>query len=417
VNRSGIRRSGDGFNAFPVFASADVGVTPAFNWDAGFPQNFPKPPTLVPTVQNGQNATTLLFDQAGVWPYSQQWNFTIERQIGNSFSVRAAYVGTKGTHIFAQEYNHNQVHPSYLPLGRGLLTANINSAEARAAGIREPYAGFSDLWGSRATVAQALRPFPQYNNVVEGVASYGNSIYHSFQLFVQKRMSRGYAFTIAYTNGKQISDTRGLSTGVGYQNAYDRAAERSLDGTNPQQIVSISQVYELPFGRGKRWVTGGTGDKLLGGWQVSGIYAYQSGIPLSIDTTNTLGIFSSTLRADIVSGVPLRAPAGDRGFDPARDRWINPDAFRSPVANSFGTSGRYVPWLRGPAFLSEAIAVLKDTRVTERLNLQFRTEFSNPFNRVVFANPIQTLTDSRFGRITSVQTGPREIQFGLKLMW
>jgi hypothetical protein len=60
---------------------------------------------------------------------------------------------------------------------------------------------------------------------------------------------------------------------------------------------------------------------------------------------------------------------------------------------------------------------VKDTQITERVNLQFRTEFSNPFNRVVFANPIQTLTDSRFGRITSVQTGPREIQFGLKLMW
>jgi hypothetical protein len=416
VNRSGIRRSGDGFNAFPVFASADVGVTPAFNWDNGFPQNFPKPPTLVPTVQNGQNATTLVFDQAGVWPYSQQWNFTIERQIGNAFSVRAAYVGTKGTHIFAQEYNHNQVNPSYLSLGRTLLTAHINSPEARAAGFREPFAGFAELWGARATVAQALRPFPQYNNVVEGVAPYGNSIYHSFQLFAQKRMTHGYSFTFAYTNGKQISDTRGLSSGVGYQNAYDRKAERSVDGTNPQQIVSISQIYELPFGRGKRWLSRGAGEKIAGGWQISGIYTYQSGIPLSIDTTNTLGIFNSVLRADVVSGVPLRAPIGSGGFDPNRDGWINPDAFQNPQG-TFGNSGRYLPGLRGPAFLSEALAIVKDTRIGEQVNLQFRTEFSNPFNRVVFANPIQTLTDSRFGRITSVQTGPREIQFGLKLMW
>jgi hypothetical protein len=417
LNRSGIRRSGDGFNAFPVFASADVGLTPAFNWDNGFPQNFPKPPTLIPEVQNGQNATTLLFNRGGVWPYSQQWNFTIERQIGSAFSVRAGYVGTKGTRLFAQEYNHNQVFPSYLALGRNLLTANITSAEARAAGIREPFPGFSQLWGSRATVAQALRPFPQYNNVVEGVASYGNSIYHSLQLFVQKKMTHGYGFTFAYTNGKQISDTRGLSTGVGYQNAYDRASERAVDGTNPQQIVSISQVYELPFGRGKRWVTKGAGDKFLGGWKVSGIYAYQSGLPLSIDTTNTLGIFSSTLRADVVGGLPLRAPVGPGRFDPNRDRWINPDAFRNPAPNTFGNTGRYIAGLRGPAFLSEAMALLKDTRLTERIDLQFRTEFSNPFNRVVFANPIQTLTDSRFGRITAVQTDPRQIQFGLKLMW
>ena len=180
---------------------------------------------------------------------------------------------------------------------------------------------------------------------------------------------------------------------------------------------SISQVYELPFGKGRRWATRGAGDKILGGWQISGIYTYQSGLPLSIDTTNTLGIFNSTLRADFVGGVPLRASAGSGGFDPNRDRWINPEAFRNPAPNSFGNSGRYIPGLRSPAFLSEALAILKDTHVTERVKLQFRTEFSNPFNRVVFASPIQTLTDSRFGRITSVQTGPREIQFGLKVMW
>lgn len=418
VNRQGIRQSADGFNAFPQFVSADNGITPAFNWDNGFPQNFALPPTLVPDVQNGQNATTLVPERAGVWPYSQQWNFTLERQLGNSLSIRGAYVGTKGTRLFTQELNHNQVHPFYLSLGRDLLTSNINSDRAQAAGFTEPFPGFSELWGGRATVAQSLRPFPQYNNVFEGVASYGNSIYHSFQLFVQKTMSHGIGFTAAYTWGKQISDTRMLSSGVGYQNAYDRRNERSLDGTNPAQILSLSQVYELPFGKGKAFgSSSNVADKVLGGWKISGIYTYQSGLPMSIDTINTLGIFSSTLRADVVPGAPLRAPIGPGGFDPNRDSWINPDAFAPPLPNQFGNTARYLNGLRRPAFMSEAIAVIKDTAITERVTLQFRTEFSNPLNRVVFGTPIQRLDDARFGQITSVGNTPRQIQFGLKLIW
>ncbi|MEX2264336.1 MAG: TonB-dependent receptor [Bryobacteraceae bacterium] len=419
VNRQGILQSADGFNAFPQFASADNGITPAFNWDTGFPQNFPRPPTLVPDVQNGQNATTLVPARAGTWPYSQQWNFTIERQVGNTLSIRAAYVGTKGTRLFTPELDRNQVHPSaFAGLGRDLLTSHITSARAQAAGFTEPFPGFSRLWGGRATVAQALRPFPQYNSIPEGVASYGNSTYHSFQLFVQKTMSRGFGFTAAYTYGKQISDTRVLSTGVGYQNAYDRRNERSLDGTNPAQILSISQVYDLPFGRGKAFAnSSAVADKLLGGWKVSGIYTYQSGLPLSIATINTLGIFNSTLRADLVPGVPLRAPVGPGRFDPNRDLWINPNAFANPAPGQFGNTARYLTGLRGPAFLSEAIAVVKDTALTEKLTLQFRTEFSNPFNRVVFGAPVDRLDSATFGQITSVGNTPRQIQFGLKLIW
>jgi hypothetical protein len=190
-----------------------------------------------------------------------------------------------------------------------------------------------------------------------------------------------------------------------------------VDGANPAQILSISQIYELPFGRGKPFANrSGAADKIVGGWSVSGIYTYQSGLPLSIDTVNTLGIFNSTLRADLVPGVPVRGSIGAGGFDPNRDQWINPAAFSAP-AGRFGNTSRYLPWLRSPGFRSEAIALLKDTSLTERLNLQFRTELSNPFNRVVFAAPIQRLDDARFGRITSVQANPREIQLGLKLIW
>src|SRR5262249_31807693 len=148
--------------------------------------------------------------------------------IGTSASIRAAYVGIKGTRLHAQDaVNWNQVDPRYLSLG-STLNAQITSAQAQAAGIAAPFPGFADLWGRRATVAQALRPFPQYNSVGQAAATYGNSNYHSLQLFTQKRMSKGFDFTLAYTFSKQIDDSRALTSGVGQQNYYDRRAERSI---------------------------------------------------------------------------------------------------------------------------------------------------------------------------------------------
>jgi hypothetical protein len=113
------------------------------------------------------------------------------------------------------------VNPQYLGLG-SLLGANINSPQAQAAGFREPFPGFADLWGSRATVAQALRPYPQFTTVSQFNPTYGTSIYHSFQLYAQKQMGHGVEFTTAYTLSKAIDNTRGYGSGVGQQNFDDR---------------------------------------------------------------------------------------------------------------------------------------------------------------------------------------------------
>jgi hypothetical protein len=161
-------------------------------------------------------------------------------------------------------------------------------------------------------------------------------------------------------------------------------------------------------------LSGGAASKIAGGWTVSGIQTYASGQPLSLSVVNTLPIFNGLLRPNVVSGVPQRAPTGPGGFDPGRDRWINPAAFVAPAPFTFGNTGRYLN-LRGPANLSEALAILKDTLIRERFKLQFRAEFSNPFNRVVFSSPDSNLSNTTFGRILSQSNSPRNIQLGLKL--
>jgi hypothetical protein len=400
-----------GFNTTAAFASGNVGITPAFNWDNGFPQDFQKPPILTPTVQNGQNATAVLRHRGAAWPYNQQWNLTVERQFGRSFAIRTGYVGMKGTRLRSAA-NLNQVHPSYLSLGSGLNT-NITSAQAQAAGLGAPFPGFASLWGTRATVAQALRPFPQYATVGQFNPNDGSSNYHSFQLYAQKQMSQGIDFTASYTFSKVIDD---VST---QQNFYDRRADRSIGNFHQPHVVSLSYVYNLPFGPGKRFLNGSSGlaGKIAGGWTLSGLHRYSSGLPLSLSVTNNLPIFNGGLRPNAVAGADQRPAEGPGGFDPARDRYINASAFALPPAFTFGNSARYLDNLLGPAGLSEAFAILKNTGIGERVNLQFRTEISNPFNRVVFGSPATNLSSPNFGQISSQADTPRVIQLGLKLLW
>ena len=142
-----------------------------------------------------------------------------------------------------------------------------------------------------------------------------------------------------------------------------------------------------------------------------------SGLPQSLSVINTLPIFNGTLRPNSVAGVDPRGQEGPGGFDPNRDRWINPAAFSVPAPFTFGNTSRYISTLRGPASLSESFAILKDTPIREQINLQFRTEISNPFNRTVFSDPQTNLSNPNFGQIVSQSNTPRVIQLGLKLIW
>src|SRR5262249_43129820 len=154
-----------------------------------------------------------------------------------------------------------------------------------------------------------------------------------------------------------------FSTGVGQQNYYDRFAERSISVSDQPQIFSLSYVYQLPFGPGRRLLGSSRTvvSKLAGGWTISGIQRYASGLPLSLSATNTLPIFNGLLRPSVVGGAPVQQAFGSGGFDPARDRWINPGAFRAPASFSFGNSARYLSYLRGPGSLAESLGVIKDT--------------------------------------------------------
>jgi hypothetical protein len=396
-----------GFNASPTPTSTDAGVTPAFYLDDGFPQNFPRPPFVDPTVANNSNVN-FIGRGDGRPPYFQNWSFGVQRELPGRWLVEANYVGNKGTRLGNNLIYINEVDPHYLSLG-SLLTAPVTSPEAQAQGIPIPYPGFN------RSVAQALRPYPQYLNIQGRSNPNGNSTYHALQIEAEKRLSRGLSIMANYTWSKAISDSD-IQAGLGPagQTFYNRRLEKAISTNNVPHIVNISYLYELPFGPGKAFLNGnGPLAKLVGGWTLTGIQQYSSGKPVTLTANNTLPLFNMALRPDVVPEVARKMSFSD--FDPATDRYINPAAFQSPGPFRFGSSARTYSDLHGFNSYNESLSAIKRTQIGERVTLTFRAEFFNVLNRVVFSNPSANVSAANFGRVSGQANTPRQGQLALRL--
>lgn len=396
-----------GFSANPVFTTLDQGKTPAFYWDNGFPQDFPKPPVIDPSAANRQDIR-YIGREDGRPPYFQNWTFTVQRELASRVSLEVGYLGTKGTRLGNGLIHINEVDPSYLSLG-SLLGAQVGSPAAVAAGITAPYPGFT------GSIAQALRPYPQYLDLWNRSNPSGSSTYHALQTQLTVRAAKGLDVQMAYTWAKSISDTDVLAGGgpTG-QTSYNRRLEKAVATTDVPHVFALAYSYELPFGPGKTWLNNsGVTGKLLGGWTFTGIHQYSTGLPIVL-TANaaSMPLFTSALRPNVISGVPLQLGGGD--FDPATDRWINPAAFQTPASFQFGTSARSYGSLRAPNFYNENFGLLKTIRFHERYVLTLRGEFFNVFNRVVFGAPQANVSNANFGRITSQANTPRQGQVALR---
>jgi Carboxypeptidase regulatory-like domain/TonB dependent receptor len=391
-----------GFSSTPVFASLNQGATPAFYWDGGFPKNFPKPPIISPTAANNTNVRTILRGD-GRPPYFQNWSLTVQRELAPRVSLEAAYLGTKGTRLGNGLVHMNELNPAYLAYG-SLLSQPYNSAAAIAAGIVAPYPGFS------GSVAQALRPYPQYLDIWDRASPDGNSTYHALQTQLTVRAARGLDVQLSYTYSKSISDTDVLAGGgPGGQTFYNRRLEKAIADTDVPNNLAIAYSYELPFGPGKPWLNhGGVAAHVLGGWIFTGIQQYYSGVPIVLTATNTLPLFTQALRPDVIPGVTRQLGGGN--FDPATDRWINPAAFSVPGPLRFGTAARSYTDLRAPNTYNENFGLMKRISFLERYSLTIRGEFFNAFNRVVFGAPAGNVSNGNFGRVTSQANTPRQGQ-------
>jgi outer membrane receptor protein involved in Fe transport len=411
-----------GFGGNATFSSPDDGVTPSFTLANGFP-SYPPPPNLDP----GQalfGRPPFAARYAGYASKMYDWNLTLEKGLGADTVIRASYHATIGNSLLSNREILNQVDPRFLPLG-GLLFLPASSAAAQAAGIRLPWATFP----ADRSVAQALRPFPQYDHFDHDVDSdtTGHSTYHAFSVSAERRYAAGLWFSTSYTFSKLISNVQGENPGLGgfigngdagTQNAYDRRADKAISNQDVPHHVVVAYSYELPIGKGKKLLGNShpVVQAVLGGWKVSAIHNYQSGYPLRVTSNQNIGLFSGQIRANLVPDQSLENPAFDG--DPATATYINPAAFARPANFTFGNSGANLPWLRSPALLSEDITLGKDFPLfREGQRLELKVSAFNIANRVQFGGIQTAVENPDFGKVTSQANRAREIQLALRLIF
>jgi len=422
-----------GFVGEYVFTSPDQGITPAYNWDQGFP-SYKLPPLLDPSFSNNNTVDYWQLRDAARAPENFFWTLSVQRQVSPDTVVEAAYTANVGTHLQAGLVNVNQTPTTYLnqflqqygtTAGLNLLRADINSAQARAAGIPIPYANFTNPSIQQVrTVNQALRPFPQYNTIITGAQGgdkSGHLSYHALVLKAERRYSEGLTFQWNYVFSKLItdSDTYNAAGGAGIaQDQYNRRLEKSIGAFDQTHVLKMSTVYELPFGPGKKHLTqGGLAGHVFGGWRLSGILTYMSGFPLALTRNNPFPIFNGTTRPVITSYDNWRTPLKGDKFDPAVDTFLNRAAFPAQPSDLFGNATRFNPNQRSFPNFNENISLAKSFRFTESKRVDFRWEAFNLFNRTVFGTGSNNLNSTTFGVVTNQVNSPRQMQLALKFYW
>jgi Carboxypeptidase regulatory-like domain/TonB dependent receptor-like, beta-barrel len=407
-----------GFTGNPTAPNLTNGQEPAFKLDDGFPRDkVLLPPFINPAFSNGTAPVGYPADGLKQ-PRYQNWSITFQRQFGESILVDVAYVGNKGTRLphnpqfLGSGYNMND--PKVLSLGTAVLQSNINSTLAQNAGITSPYPGFTGI------VAQALRPFPQYQGIEWRDVPIGTSRYNSLQLKLDKRFSNGLQFRTFYVwaqlyNNRAESGQRG---GAGVQNPIDtQKGEWALSGDDVPHAFVFSGVYTLPFGKNST----GALEKIAKGWQLNGILRYDAGRPLLISMNNDLAglLFNTTKRPNRNSSVDGVATFPGGKFDPNRDRYFDRAAWSDPGPLQFGNALSRDGTVRGFKNIVEDVSISKITQINERYRIKFDAQAGNVTNRVVFCDPgigaaNTNFSAANFGQIGLQCNQPRSIQFGLK---
>jgi hypothetical protein len=360
-----------------LFTNSIVGGKPQLTFPYAFPSNLAQPGTQVFDL-----STVLHYKD----PYVQQWNFTLERDLGFETGIRLSYDGSHGSNLGLID-NPDQVQPN---------TVGYAAASASA-------------------------PYPLFNQIVEGTNG-GVSNYQSFTISANKRFSRGLQFQVSYNLAKNLSDVGGYDptsfAGAGggtVTNTYDPYLDYGNVAFTRRQRFQTTFLYELPFNH--------TGSKILnqvvGGWELAGVMLFQTGPFLTVlangadpSGTNFVNLIGNG-RADIVAGVPTAAP------NQSIQDWVNPAAFVIP-ANNIGRFGDSpVGSVIGPGTQAVSLSLFRSFKIMEKAQFRLGMAAANALNHPNYGVPSLTLGTSTFGVISSLQsaegTGPRAIQLSGRL--
>ncbi|HEX6717347.1 MAG TPA: hypothetical protein VF088_09550, partial [Pyrinomonadaceae bacterium] len=393
-----------------------------------------------------------------------QYSVDVQRELPFNLVASLGYIGHHATRLRSNFQRLNALPLNALKLGFPILNMSLADALAdpaivsfaQSAGVPLPSSTNAVFPGFSGSVAQSLKPFPQYNRINNILESQGTSDYNALQAKLERRLSRGIQVGASYTFAKLITDASedlfgGSPLGGVLQNPFDRESFRSISPNNAPHVLVINYLIELPFGKGKRYLNnGGFVDKFIGGWQVNGINRYQSGVPLSFFTSDPL--YTDFLQLTGYLGNLRLNPTGqpfesDSAFIANRfgRQSINPAAFTPPpqfgsgfnnnpsgaavgsaayaayYANPLRFFGSLAPALsnvHSPAFFSEDVSLLKKTHITESVTFELGAEAFNLFNRTYYFFPTTDLRDAgNFGFQSVGANNPRRVQIRVRLLF
>jgi hypothetical protein len=335
---------------------------------SGLPQYAPTPTTA--PVEPPPGVGVELMSKQMQPDVAFAWNFGVQQSLSNSASFSLTYVGTRGLHLF-RRYDVNTPEPGNTPFDSRLPFQYFNSAEQ------------------------------QYATNINYAVPNGSSVYHALQAEFRLRFARGLQGKLAYTWSKEIDD---MGVFWPLDNRYDRGLGTSQAPDIPQNFVA-SLIYQLPFGRGQRWLStpSRATQLILGGWQASTITSLQSGNPLTFNAAyDNLGS-GVTNRADVTcSHVTTFGSVS---------KWFDTSCFIEPPPLQLGTSGSGK--VRGPGYYNSDFSLSKSEPIHEQMRVAVQIDAFNLSNTPHYSNPDTNLGDSNFGQIGGTNGTPREFQLGV----
>jgi hypothetical protein len=394
-----------GFRTENLWVATLDGITPFRLLRDPYPEGFRPSPGAAEGLLTGVGSSLQApLRDLSKTPWNKQWNVTIQRELPWRTAVEIAYVGTEGHDLQTNTEsgrNINQLDPQYFALGSALNQL-----------VPNPFFGIVNtgvLVAPQVSRAQLLRPFPQFTDIIPLQATGATSIYHALQLSVNRRMSGGLMVAGSYVWSKAIEE------GESHQNSYDIAASRSIASYDIPHRFIVSALYEIPFGRGRRFGASAPKvlDAVIGGWQINGIVTVQSGTPLTITASNSAGLSNPVTRANWNG----QDPRLDTSREERLLAWFNKAVFSQPLAFSFGNAGATFPLLRTDSVRNLDLSLFKHIALSGRVRLQARIEAFNALNRVQFGSPNTSVASSSFGLVNTQANSPRQFQFGVKALW
>ncbi len=440
----------------PTFTSPDsfspVLVNGKGSLDTGFPAFAPPSNAQDPALLNGnfQGNPSYVGPSNGRSGMIQNWSLEIQNQLAQDLIFSLGYVGNHATRLNSNLQQLNAIDPKFLSLGLKLnekVTSPGGQATLATLGVTVP-AWFESLYGPTGgdLVGQLLLPFPQYvsgrfNN--SGIRTdcclqnLGQSTYNALQAKLERRFRNGLNLLASYTYSKTLTDADSAYAGLTAfgssdtftaQNPRDLKSEKALSYQDVPHAFVLSYLYELPIGKGKKFLNkGGVVDKVLGGWQVGGVHRYQSGapfIPFTSDAHNS-DFGTANTRLSLIPGQPLLAPnhssydpfLGGSGCTPNPDgsgtylpqstnNFFNCAAFLDPNAPNlvaqrgytFGNLSKVFGNIRSPHYVNEDFSLIKRFTLYEAHVLSFKADFVNLFNRHTLGRGDGCVTCDSFGR-------------------